>query len=88
MMEHSSTVVITSADRHQGVLDNVNRADAVPKDSKEKISGHQATHANLDEVKKKKSMSFHLSVLLLGVVGFLVALDANSLAVALPVSFL
>lgn len=35
---------------------------------------------------KKRSLSFYLSVLLLGVVGFLVALDANSLAVALPVS--
>lgn len=34
---------------------------------------------------KGKSLSFYLSVLLLGVVGFLVALDANSLAVALPV---
>jgi hypothetical protein len=36
----------------------------------------------------QKPWSFHMSVLLLGLVGFTVALDATSLIVALPVSLL
>ncbi|KAF3761041.1 MFS general substrate transporter [Cryphonectria parasitica EP155] len=34
---------------------------------------------------RKKSPSFHFSILLLGLIGFLVALDATSLATAIPV---
>lgn len=85
MNEIRSAGAVTLINGPPGVLTNSSMANDFPNDTKDNGSKDQADNATTTTKARKKSLSFNLSILLLGIIGFLVALDANSLAVALPI---